>query len=86
MDASWIGLIGGIALLIALFVFLDRMLADRERHWELPDEERPRSPNAGVGNALMELHDMLQPGAKAGIEEQQRVRREDEGEGDPPDE
>lgn len=85
MDASWFGLIGGIGILLGFFVFLDRMLAARERHWELPDDERPRSPQTGVGNALMELHGILQPGARAGVEEQQRRRNADEGEGDPPD-
>lgn len=84
MDPSWIGLLFGVALVVGLIVFLDRMLVGRERHWELDDKERPRSPHVGVGNALLELHDLLQPGARGGIEEQQRVRREDEGEGDPP--
>lgn len=84
MNASWIGLIAGIAIIGGLVVFLDRMLVARARHWELDDDERPRSPQVGVGNALMELHGILQPGARAGQEELQRVRREDEGEGDPP--
>lgn len=84
MSASWLGLLGALALVGGLLVFLDRMLVARARHWELDDDERPRSPTIGVGNALMELHEILQPGAKAGVEEMQRQRAEQDGESDPP--
>ena len=37
-----------------------------------------------VGNALLEVQSLIEPGAGAALEERQRGRKESEAEGDPP--
>lgn len=86
MSAGAWTLLGVAVLLGGLFLFLDRYLVQQKRHWELDEQERrARRPGfGGVGNALMELHSLVNPGAREAVEEIRREQTEQDDEGDPP--
>ncbi len=68
---------------IALLYGIGRALKKREERWE-SDDWRRKTPTIKVGNALLEIQSLVDPGARAALEERQRERKEEEGEGDPP--
>ena len=68
---------------VAVFL-LDRLLLWAERRGWIYYRKREPSGGTGVGNALLEIHSMLEPDKKAMIEVREEKREEDDS-GAPPD-
>jgi hypothetical protein len=73
----------GVAL-ITVFLVIGRTMRRREERWESEDWRQPDRGNVKVGNALLEIHSLLQPDRRHQVEEMQRERTEAEESGDPP--
>jgi len=82
-EALQVGLL--IASLAVVFVLVSRAMARREARWESDDWRQPDRGGVKVGNALLEIHSLLQPDRRHQLEEVRRERRHDEDSGDPPD-
>lgn len=69
---------------VVAFLLISRGMRKREERWASDDWRRDDRPSTGLGNALLEIQSLLEPGSKSQVEEVMRQRREDAGPADPP--
>jgi len=69
---------------LAVFLLVGRAMRKREARWESDDWRQQGRGSANVGNALLEIHSLLQPDRRHQVEEVRRSRLEEEESGDPP--
>lgn len=77
-----LGLLAGVSLIA--FLLITRAMQQREKRWESDEWRQSERGAVKVGNALLEIHSMLEPDRKHHLEEVRRARLEEEDSGDPP--
>ena len=73
-----------VAALAVVFVLVSWAMRQREARWESDDWRQSQRGSVKVGNALLEVHSLLEPSRRNQVEETQRARLEEEESGDPP--
>ena len=72
------------AAFLVVFFLVGRAMKQRADRWESDDWRQAERGSVKVGNALLEIHSMLEPDRKHQVEEVRRARLEEEESGDPP--
>jgi hypothetical protein len=80
-EANWLAIAWKTAAFVACLLLAHRLL-----NWLTRDRPRDysRRGSAGVGNALLAAHAILEPDRRSLLEARQEERVEDERSGDPP--
>lgn len=77
--------VGGAILVIAAALFiLDRLLLGMERRGWVYWRKTKRSTGPGMGNALLEMQTLVDPGARHVLEVRREVQKDSPESGDPP--
>jgi hypothetical protein len=83
VEMLWIKIFAGIIASAGILLLIDRLLLTMEsRGWIF---YRKKKPNQGsVGNAILQIHSILEPAKKYEIEARQEEHEQQDGESAPP--